>query len=231
MKNREIVTRIKNDLNAISKDAQVSSRWIIFTARQIATAYIAQKLGEGLLFREDNLYTTVRCVPMIKVRSIDCCVVEFRLCETLMRSKERIPGVLFYRNGAAIDMVTSVDNGIVFDSMNLRSYTNEKKRKYFSQLNVHRYYYDDGYIWIPDEQIELVNIRLITLEKKKALKLSTCKDTETENPCESELDSDFICPDKLLEYVMKATLQESLQRVQIPSDAVPNLNENEKTQS
>lgn len=227
--NREFVTRIINDLGAITKDEHLSRRWILFIGRQTAQSYIAQKFADGSLAREINLVTNIKCMKMIRVKSIDCCFAEFRLCKILMRSEKKIPGLMYGRAGATILSVTNIDDTINFYKTDLSSYSIGKNRRY-GNLDRNLYYVDDGYIWIPDVKIEAVNVRLITLERKKSLALSECY-CDKDQRCVSEWDFEFICPDKLLDAVISRTIQEVSMRLQIPVDANPNMDQNQKTQT
>lgn len=230
IKNKEFVTRVINDCGAITKDQHISARWILFTGQQIASTYMAQRLGEGLLFKDMNIMTNINCIKMKQMKVVDCCFVEFRLCKTLMRSEERIPGLLYGRNGPAIIMVSNADNTMVFRPTNLKEYQNSKNRRY-GNTNKYLYYIDDGYIWIPDTRIELINIRIITLRPKEAAALSSCSCGD-DKECVSAWDYDFICPDSILDAVIKGVVQEVVTtRIQIPEDANPNMDLNQKTQT
>lgn len=227
MTNAEIVSRIINDINSVNKDSHVSKRWILSILKSKARSYIAQKWADGTLFGEESLYTHINCVEMIKVNTIDCCIAEFRVCNTLMRSRHRIQGVVFSRMGPAILAVTNADRSIFFKKIQPRSYQIERKQKYAKVLPFVYYFYD-GYIWIPDTHIELINVDVITLEKKKALKISACKEDDTID-CISTWDYDFVCPEKLLEYIIAETLQEVSLKIQIPTDENPDMDSNIKS--
>lgn len=228
MKNSEFVSRIINDMNSINKDAHVSRRWILSIGRQKARSYIAQKYADGTLFGEESLYTHINCMEMERVRKIDCCFDEFKLCRILMRSKKRLPDMIYTRIGPAIIKVSNIMDDIMFTSISLRKYANNKERKYWN-IDQYYYYVNDGYIYIPDINIEAINVDLITLDRKAALELSGCG-AEKDKPCTSQWDYDFICPDKLLEYVVSETLRETITKLQIPTDENPDMDINKKTQ-
>lgn len=226
--NGEIVSRVINGMNAIAKDTHISKRWILSILRSKAASYIAQKWVEGTLFDDEALFAHINCVEMIQIHSIDCCVAEFRMCQTLMRSKHRIPGLIITRNGPTILSVTNADRSIYFTKINPRTYINTKKRKY-ADKEKYVYYYQDGYIWIPDTHIELINVDAITLKKEEALKLSACAEEDKSLGCPNVWEDEFICPDKLREYIVKETIQEVSLRMQIPRDENPNLDSNIKS--
>ena len=100
---------------------------------------------------------------MIEVDKITCCDAEFALCHTLMRSKHKLPGLLYSALRPAITRVTNVDNTIFFKFAELKSYRNEKKRPYAKYVKEPRpyYYVEDDYIYIPDFHIELINVEVL----------------------------------------------------------------------
>ena len=226
--NGEFVSRVINDINAIQKDTRVSKRWILGIGKQKAETYISQKWDEGMLFGEESLYTNIACLRMERLRSIDCCFDEFKICGTLMRSKDRIPGLVHARMKPSVLTVTSVDDGINFDYVSLRKYKNDAKRS-FSKIPQYYFYVSDGYIYIPDIHIEAINVTLITTEKNEALKLSGCGHDDSKYECMSIWDEQFVCPQKLYEYVVKETIKEASIRLSVPSDENPNMDSNERT--
>ena len=223
--NGEMVSRVINGMNSIAKDTHISRRWILSILRSKSASYMAQKWVEGTLFDDESLFAHINCVEMIRIHSIDCCIAEFRMCSILMRSKHRIPGLIITRNGPAILSVTNADRSIYFTKINPRTYINTKKRKY-ADKEKYVYYYQDGYIWILDTHIELINVDAITLKKEEALKLSACAEEDKDLGCPNVWEDEFVCPDKLREYIVKETIQEVSLRMQIPRDENPNLDSN-----
>lgn len=230
MKNSEFVSRIINDLNALDKDTNYSRRWILSIGRQKAKTYISQKWADGTLYREMSLFTFIKCMKMVEINVVDCCIVEFQNCKTLMRTEHRIPELVYSRMGAVISMVSNIDNSQVFVPTTIKEYSRIGKRR-FGYLKMDRYYEHDGYIYIPDTHIELINAMVLSLDRKKAMSLSSCECSEDSGSCLSYWDDDFICPDKLIEYVVAETIQELVgTRVQIPTDENPDMDSNIKSQ-
>lgn len=229
MKNSEFVSRILNDINALTKDVHVSRRWILSIGRQKARAYIAQRWADGTLFGEESLFTHIGCLEMERVRSVDCCVEEFRVCRILMRSKKRLPDLIYSRIGPAIIRVSNVVDDVVFSPISLRRYVNNRDRKYASIEGQYYYYVRDGYLYIPDVAVKMVSVDLITLDRRAAEELSACE-PERRDVCVSEWDYDFVCPDKLIEYVASETLREVSTKLQVPTDENPDMDVNKKTQ-
>ena len=225
--NGEFVSRVVNDLNALNKDAHISKRWILSIGRTKVESYVAQRWDDGSLVGDHSLLTRVTCLKMIEVSSVDCCDASFELCGTLMRSEERLPGLLFSTNGPLIVEVSNLDNTINFSYSTLKSYSIRKKRKYADKGKKY-FYIHDGYLYIPDIHIELVNILLFTTKVRDAKILSTCNN---KHGCKSEWEYEFISPIKLIEYIVSETTREASMKIQIPTDENPNMDSNQKTQT
>lgn len=225
--NGEFVSRVINDLNSLNKDSHISRRWILNIGRTKAESYVAQKWDDGHLLEDANLVTHVSCVKMIEVDKIDCCDAVFELCGVLMRSEERLPGMIYSTFGPLVVSVSNVDNTRFYRYSNIRAYRNQQKRRYADKARKF-YYVHDGYLYIPDERIEIVNVAFFTMKRREALRLSMCK---PDDDCRSEWEYDFIYPVKLIENIVSETIREASMKIQIPTDENPNMDSNQKSQT
>ncbi len=227
--NREFVSRVVNNLKAITKDDHISRRFILNTGKIKAAFLMSQKLDEMTLFREDGILSHIECFPLENIKTIDCCVVEFRYCRSVMQSINKIPEGIFGKNGSGILLVSSIDGEKRFDYISPRGYIDLQKRKYV--INKNSYYtIKDGRIILPDSEVEMVNVTMFMLNKWELQEVSECCDTSTK--CKSRWDYEFVCPDRFLDLVAKDTLQEiaSIYRTSV-QDENPNLDSNQKTQT
>lgn len=226
MTNAEIVSRIQNDLNSVSKDAQFRKRHILHVARKKAAFLISTKLSDRSLYREDNLYTPVDCFELVSQDLVKCDIVEFRRCKHLMKSKKRIPGLVYSKYGNSLKEVTAIDGEKNFLPTTPAQYRLNKQRVADSSDTDSYFYLKDGYLYLPDTKISRVNLYVLSLETEKLEALSECN-TKT-NCCKSLWDYEFVIPDKLQEVVISETLKELSMKKQIPADENPNMNSNEK---
>lgn len=222
--NADFVSRVVNDGRFLTKDEYISKRHILKIGRQKVITFISQKLLDRTLYREENLFKYVDCVEMEKVDVVNCPLIEFKTCKKLYRSKKRIEGLIYSRYGSSLVSVTSLDNSVTYDPATSSSANNRAKRMFGSSVNV--YYIRDGYLYIPDE-IETLNIVLISLNDKETEELSSCNNCDV---CKSVWDYNFICPDKLLEPVIMQATQEivGVYKNHVV-DENPNMNSNEKS--
>lgn len=232
MTNGDFVSRVMNGLRVLNKDEHVSRRYILKIGQNKSKFYIAQKLLDKTLFRETNLYKTIQCFRLEAIETIKCGIHEFMRCESLMRSRKKIPGLIYSKLGASIASVTSLDSSTVFLPTTLKSYLISKGRKLSKQLNLKYYYIQDNYIYLPDSEVEYVNITYIPIDESELDECNECQNDSKEsddNPCKSIWDYDFIVPDKLSEQVIQETIQEVSMIRQVQEDELPNGDSNQKT--
>lgn len=228
--NAEFVSRIVNNLKALTKDSHVSRRFILGIGKIKSAFLIAQKLDEMTLFKEEGLITTIECFRLEQVESKTCEIFEFRLCQDLMKSTCKIPEGFFGKNGAGIVSITSVDGEHVYDYITPQRYSLTLRNKY-RRGNIRYYFIKDGYLFLPDSTNELVELRMFVQDKEEAEECCDCPDKK-EKPCKSAWESEFVCPDRFLDLVVRDTLQEvgSFYRTSI-EDENGNLDSNQKSQT
>ena len=219
MNNTNLVSRIQSLLKGTSKDGRISRRLILKTAESKAKFLIAQKLNDRSLYREQNLYQTISCIELIDQDIIRCPIIEFKSCRSLKRSKLKLPELIHSKYGNSLKEVTSIDGQYSFEPITPAQYRLNKKRTLKTKTDY--FYVQDGYLYLPDSEVEMVDIIVLTIDLYELEQCSSC----SENKCKSAWDFEFICPDKLLEVVIQETIKELSLNKQIREDVNPNLNE------
>ena len=225
--NGDFVSRVIGNLKSNTKDGRVSKRLILSVGRDKAKPLISQKLDEMTLFREEGIITSIDCFEMCRVESKECSIFEFKMCDDLMKSTKELPEGIFGKNGSGIMSVTSVE-GETYDYIQPANFRRLKKRKYIKKDK--RYFYtEDRHLYLPNSTNELVDIKMITLDKQGAKEVSSCSSSVSEQ-CGNVWDEDFVCPDRFYDLVVRDTLSE-LANIWRTShkDENPDLNENSKT--
>lgn len=227
--NNEFVSRIVNNLKALTKDGHISRRFVLNIGKTKARFLMSQKLDEMTLFKEDGIISGLDCFELKRVDVKECGIFEFRLCQNLMKSVCKIPDGLFGKNGSGIISVFNVDGSKEYHYITPNRYTGRKHRSY-TRSSVGLYTIKDGYLYLLDSTNELVELRLIPLNKWELEEKCSCR--KEEKTCKSYWDYDFVCPDRFLDLVVRDTLQEiaSIYRTSIP-DENGNLDENIKTRT
>lgn len=204
MTNSEAVSKVINSFKYLNKDERIPKRYVLRLLRDSAKNLISQKLLDRTITEEDNLYTKLQCFEFQKVDIVSCPILEFRKCNTLMKSKKPLPELVFSRLGNSIKEVTSVDDLTEVYLTTPAQYRRDRKRKYYSTKDTYLYVDVDNFAYIVDKPIYSVNITLLTLKTDEVEEASSCSD---EANCKSGWEYEFIVPDKLQDTVFKEVLQ------------------------
>lgn len=225
--NNDFVSRVANNIRALSKDSHISRRFILRVGRDKSKFLMSQKLDEMTMFKEEGIITTIECFRLHRLTHKSCDIFEFKLCNDLMRSEDKLPEGIFGKNGSGIVSITSVDGMHEYNYITPQDYARLSNRKYKRETSRH-YYVKDGYLYLPDSTTELVEVRLFVLDAKEAEEACECNTNKDE--CKSIWDYQFICPDRFLDLVVKDTMQEIAGiRQRITPDENPNMDENQKS--
>lgn len=223
----EFVSDIKSSLNLTNKDSNVSRRHVLSVGMSYLKTYLAQRKDDGKLTDVSVLNQTISCFKLEQTKVKDCGFPELFVCNNIMRSVCKLPETLESNIGYSINSVMSVDGVFHYRPTTRYKYSKLLKRKYVRNLDEY-FFVEDGYLYLPNTEVELVDVNLTMLEGELEDKCTSCGDDEGVDKCKSLWEETFPCPDKLIMYIKQATLQELTVKVQIPEDERPNLNSNEK---
>ena len=215
MKNIEAVSKISNILKVNNRDEQFPRRFILKTLRDTSKQLLSQKWLDRTIMSELNLYTEIGCFEFKKINTKDCPLIEFRLCKTLMKSKDPLPELVFSRLGSSIKDISSLDGDYQFVFVDLKQYNRNKKRQHKIDGEVYVYIGADNHLYIPDQEILTVDLTVLTTKTEE---VNTCG----RDVCKSYWDYEFICSDKLIDTVFDKTLQTLGITRQITADQNPN---------
>lgn len=220
MSNNEITSIVLDTLKANSKDSRISRRLVLATLESKAKFYISQKLNDKSLYREANIYKEISCVEFIKIDIIKCPIIEFRRCDILMRTREKLPELFWSKYGSTLKEITSIDGEYSFEPTTVSQYRKNKQRTGKTKKNY--FYVKDEYVYIPDIEFLVGNMYLVSPDLYELEQMSEC----SENKCDSVWDFEFICPNKLEDVVIQETIKQLSITKQIQEDDNPNLNPN-----
>lgn len=218
MKNSEIVSKITNALKNNNRDDRISRRFILNLLKISAQQLISNKLLDRTISSEMNLYTDIHCYDFEKQDIVNCPMIEFRKCDILMKSKNPLPKLVFSRLGASIKEVVSLDGNFRFTFIDKSQYQRNKKRQTKLKGEVYIYLGSDNHLYIPDNEIQSVDLTVLTMYPEDVSECSSC----AEDLCLNNWNNLFICPDKLLDVVLNQTLQILGVSRQIIEDKNPN---------
>lgn len=222
MKNREIVSRISNQIRMITKDDYVSDRLVLNVAKSIATKFMTQKIQRRAIDRDMSLFKEIKCIEFEPEDTFSCKFVEFRSCDKLSKSKAKFSDLIYTRYGSSIKELYSIDRKNSFYESTLYQFRNDSNRKGAENLPQNKFYVLDDHIYVPGEIDSLSGLVLATDHYELE---ESCGCTEN---CKSVWDYEFICPDSMLEDVIGMSLQNLGMTKNIPVDESPDLNNNKK---
>ncbi len=218
MTNKDFTSKVINTLKLNNRDDRRPRRFILRVLQDTATQLIAQKWLDRSILGEMNLYTAIPCFEFESIDVRECKNVEFRRCNVLMKSKCKLPKLIFSRLGASVKEIVSLDGNYRFVFLDKGQYQRNKNRRYKIDDEVYIYLDSDMHLYIPDHEIETVDLTILTPRPEDADECSSCKKDE----CKSKWDAEFICPDKLVDVVFTQALQILGVTRQIREDENPN---------
>ncbi len=219
---REITSLILNRLKSISPDTFISKR-LVYNKLVSTTKDFIKKSDIKKIYRDSSAFTTINCLEMEKVPLHTCCNISIPNCETVQKSKYKLPEMYISSLGEIMNLYTGDDD----------TYVKTNPKAYKKLLNLEfqgttKYYWiEDGYIIIPNSKTKKVKVSAMFISRSKALSLDSCK-SSTDRNCVEILDDPFICPAYLEDSVINTTMQLLLASANIPDDENPNLNNNLK---
>lgn len=225
MNNKKLVSRVSNGLNAINKDTRISKRYILEVATSKAITLMAQKFRDKSLFREVNILTDIPCFELTKVDKFKCDIVEFKSCNQVMKSKNKLPELVYSKFGSSLKEVTNIDYSLEFRPTTISKYRRDKKRRGFGEDSF--FYIKDDYLFLPDSNVQRVSLALYTPNSYEATKKSSCEVDKCLNPWDFE----FKCSSKLVDIVIQETIKEVSFKLQIATDENPNMDDNIKSKT
>lgn len=212
----QIVSKVTNVMKFNTKDSRISKRFILKVLKDTLTQLLSQKWMDRTILNETNLYTNISCFEFEKQDVVKCPIVEFRRCDTLMKSKHPLPKLIFSRLGSSIKEIYSLDYNFKFTFVDKSQYAINKKRRYSLKDEVYVYLDSDMHLYIPDNEIYAVNLTVLTPNPEDVL------NCEEKDLCKSNWEYEFKCPDKLLDVVFTQTLQVLGVNRQIRTEENPN---------
>lgn len=223
----EAISRVVNSLNSISKDVRVPKRLVLNILKTVGEFLVSQKMRDKTLYRETNTFKWLHCVELEPDDVVKCPIVEFRRCDSIMKSKKPLPKIVSSRYGEAILKVVSIDGNNEYKPTLLTTYNNSKKIRNANKFKGGKYYIKDRYLYLPDTEVEVVDMLVLTLDEDYEEACGCKEDME----CKSVWDTELPLPDKLANVVIAETIKEVGMRLSVPTEENPNLDSNQKTQT
>jgi hypothetical protein len=142
----------------------------------------------------------INCMELIDSPVTACGFIDG--CNTLKRTKDKLPDAFDTNYGRLVKVSTLGVNSSELKSINSFDYTDYINRKYKPKNGA--YWIQDGYVYIPNTDLEAIKVLIIPKLSYEVDKLNG-----TANACARLLDSELNYPD----YLITLAKQESLKEV------------------
>lgn len=205
---REFISTIRNELNSITLDGRVSNRFIFSKVIQYAEIILKRDSDSRRLFNSTNLFKVDNCFKLKESNINDCCTIALPKCRTIMKSVTKLPSFYSSIYGNLL-IITSIDDSQRFEQTTPENYKNILNREFKPKVSY--YWIENGYLVLPNSDIEIVKLRYIPkLEIKNGL------------------DFDLGIPEWLLSDILKYVVADIRNTLSIPKDENPDANINNK---
>lgn len=214
---REVISDLISDLKAVNLDDSFSFKHLTNKLQNSAQSFLKTDSEYRTVLKTYNLYSPIKCVPMIEVPLTDCgCDV---YCKKVMRSKFKIPKTYESKYGNLLKVLT-INFGKEYTKIDPFTYKDYKNRRYGKNF---LFWILDDYIFIPDSEVEEVSVLGAFKNLNEILQLNT-----NDKVCLSILDSEFNFPEYIINLAKKDVFNELATGKQINEDDSPDLNSNTK---
>lgn len=206
----ESISRVRNIIKAVTTDSFVTDRVIYSLIQKYAKMYIKRQDALSSRAKFGSLFRKLPCIELVEVDKIEACCDIKSGC-TVMRTREKLPGVMEGAQGPLLRYVGSIDNSVEAYRTTPSLYNSMSKTTAF-KYNKNKYYWlIDGYIYIPNVEWGSVLIEGIF---DADLSGYTCDD-----PCNQVQNQAFNIPPELFAEIEQQVINDFMKSAQIPQDS------------
>lgn len=199
MQVRKLIADVKQSLKKLNIDDRLSNEFVYSKLIKYTSILIKRESNSRRIFRQTNLF-----------KPLDFDLENYG---EYKRTTKDIPS-FFTTDYGNLLIVGAMDYTNAYKLATPESFEKTKTRE-FRNPNHRFYWIENNRIIIPDYYLDSVSVRGIFYNY-------------TDQPCQSVLDTEFPCPDYLLEEVIRLTIEGLSIREQIREDENPNLDTNNK---
>lgn len=210
MTNREIISSVLTGVRENGSDSILFNKYIYTTLFRKAIVLMKRDTDQKRnIYMSSSMWGEPVNIEMEEVNILeDTCLCIPINCPRY-RSKKKLGDIIETGYGFMFQYISSPDNSVQFRYTTPSSYQTKSKIKY----NKTKYaFIENDYLYTPNAEFPCLKV----VGMFNALEGSNC----------SRLDNNFPCPEYLIDFVVKDTIQELLIGKQLPVDPVNNKNVN-----
>lgn len=196
------ISQVKSDNKSFSDDSMLTNRFIWSKIQSKTLFFLKQKNDKFNLNNNNFLYSTLNCIDMELVNSIDCCK-EIPSCE-ILRSKDKLPKIAESNLSAIIKGIYNLDGSERIDFVTINDVIRLTNSKY--KPKGIKAFIKDEYLFIPFRKFpKAVAIEAYFEDPLEVYRRNECKE---QNQCLSYLDLEWKCPSDLQSVVIQEVNKE-----------------------
>lgn len=219
---RQVISQIQTDLKS-TMDTRIAPKaiWVKYV---YSLASILKQVNETKrVWKSSDVWQKIDCLEMTTVPAADCPEIQPLVKEYVAKSVKKLPATY---TSAAGDMIRELNStfpyGKEYRLVTPKEFKHIRKRK-FQDPSVGYASIIQGYLYIPDSEIEKVTVTGAFINPKEAGMLNG------DAPCKPFLDYPFYAPEYLVKAAHDMTVADLIGANQkISKDEDTNLNENER---
>lgn len=206
----EIIQRIQSlySKGVQSQSTRLRNRHIYNKLLTVRAKLISQEIKKKQRLSQLN-YQTLTCVELIEVPSHMCPCIPPVGCN-IIRSKYKLPKFLSGLNGHIIQSVTTIDNSVKLDEIQMNAVKHLKGNKYTNKKN--NFFIHDGYLYLTEfTKMRLVNITGLFEDPVSLNNFQTACGGNNNNGCKDYMNMEFPIDFDLIDTLIEMSLQELIQ--------------------
>ena len=154
----EIISTIRKQIKALNKDAFITDRFIYSLVMKHAAWLLRREDSLNKLLRYISSFQSLDYVELIEIDKIEAGCTGLKSECTIMRTKERVPGMLHGYWGPIIRTISSIDGSEELDVTTPSAYIKIVNSKNYKYNKARYFWFLNGYIYFPDIEWEAVKI-------------------------------------------------------------------------
>lgn len=212
----DTISRIRNVIKGVKEDAFLTDRLIYSLALKYAKLFIKRQDTENKIMRFQSLFETLPCVELIEVDTVEACCSGIKSKCIIKRTKDKLPRVLEGAYGPLFRTISSIDGSIPCYKTYPSTYVNMvNSSNYKYNKNVY-YWYQDGYIYVPNAAWEAIRIEGLWDESINMYKCDA-------DVCVLRQEDATHIPEYLFAEIEQSVIKDMLVLVQQPTENADNL--------
>lgn len=211
----EVISRIRNQLKAVSQDAFLTDRFIYSLVSKHSKWLMKREDGKNKLMSFNSVVQTLDFVELIEIDAVEAHCTGVKSGITFRRSKHKMPTFMQGYFGPLIRHVTSLDSSQDLQSTTSVNYMNIARSKNNRYNKTLYYYFLNDYLYFPNLDWDAVRVEGIF---EDSIGRWNC---DPKDDCMLRQLESFNVPDYLHGEVESSVLKDFQLTLSIPPDMAP----------